>query len=1407
MHRNDDQLDGGREEVRLGPRPEGQAAPEPHRADASQDKQDVGDAKSEHGQQEPTAEQGSEPALLDESQLEGSLEFEDPLLMRVAQVSVPFRIPGPGERMGGLDGQRFEIVEQVGGGAMGVVFRARDAELQRVVALKFLLPREGLIEEPMSVMLRQEARAIAQLNHENIVRLHDVADWKGSPWEPRVPFLVMECLDGESLASLLRRERPSLRRALEIMSAVAAGLAHAHEHHVIHRDLKPGNVLVTKKGQVKILDFGLAYLAAAIFPESPNLPAAGTPAYMAPEQWRGEAQDERTDIWAAGLMLFELLTGEPPYLETSLSGLRAQVLSEAPVPSVRERRPELPVELDALLAAMLAKDPERRLSSAAEVRERLRRLEENLTLWRDEPRSLPPQRRPVTLVACWLADLAGLAEHLDAEDFSELEGAFHQSCSEIVQRHGGTITMCVGDEVLACFGYPQAREEDAEKAARAGLHLATHLGISMQQKLPYLPRRKLTVKVGIHTDTVVLDNLPPELQGQTPALQGEAPQIAQWLARQAEPDTVCLSRTPWKLVHGAFRTEPLGPRSFQGLAGLKTLELHRLVRESRTTNRFNRAHAQEPLTPLVGREAELRRLTGFWEQALEGRGAYVLIRGEAGIGKSRLIQELREHIPAQGALRLWCQCWAQFSTSAYHPIIELLQHLLRLDPEGAPQENLRKLEGRMRAAGMSEEHVRLVATFLLLPVAQESPHLRLTPERQKEKIFEALMAVLLHMTEQRPVFVVVEDLHWADPSTLELLCFLLARIEKVRLCVFLSARPDFQLTWPKHEWLHQLTLDRLPPRDTLELVRQSASGMQLPEETLDQLVAKTDGVPLFVEEMTRMLVEQPLPGAGPREPNSIPPTLSGLLLARLDMLPRRQKALAQLCAVVGRGFSHAMLATLSGRSDEVLAQDLSGLLQVGLLQQVEDNSGRRYQFRHALIQDAAYQSLLRRTRREYHWRIAWALAAQFPELAETQPELIAHHYTEGGEIEPAIGFWAKAGLRASQRSANKEAISHLSQALRLLRSLPDAAQRTEQELQLLAALGLPLMQTQSVRSHEVEQTYERALQLFHQVEDALPRLQITTWGSYAYYFMRARFDVAHELAELLVSVGERKSSQELLSLGHRMMATDFFTWGQMPMALEHVEQALAYSDVDLEQHRDLAVKQWVNPRVAALAYSTVILSAMGRDEEAVKNAGEAIALAEKIGHAHTLALGLTYVALGCQLRQEPECALHWAGRGIAVSSEHRFRLWLGWSGFIRLWAMAELGSPEEALEQMRTQLGKWRNAGIRAGMPLFLGSLANIHMKLGQYTQGLSALSHALGWADALGERSFEVELHRIEGELLRALGHEPAATVSFMHARDVARRQGSAGFGRRVEQSLERQFREQGHGSPPDWRPPGRTT
>ena len=1319
--------------------------------------------------------------------LQGESDFGDSFLKELTHTPLPFRKPVPGERVGGSDGRRYEVLSELGGGAMGLVFRARDEELQRTVALKFLIPRGRGGEGPPAGMLRQEARAIAQFDHENIVRVHDVAEWSGVPWEPSVPFIVMECLEGESLATLLRREQLGLRRALEILAAMAQGLTHAHRRHVIHRDLKPGNVFITQKGTVKLLDFGLAWLVAASTSQVPQLATAGTPTYMAPEQWRGERQDERTDLWAAGVLFYEMLTGVLPFTAMTLEELRHQVLSPDPVPSVRARRPKIPAEVARLVADLLEKDPERRLRSAEDLLERLTQLEARLGPWREESRVVVPERRQVTLVSCRLSGLSGLTRHLDVEDLSELEAAFHRSCSEVIQQQGGSLTTLVGDEVLACFGYPVAREEDSEHAVRAGLDLAVALPDSLRKRLPHLALGWLAVKVGIHTELIVFDDTPPELRGRTPTIQGEAPRIATWLARQAEPGAVLLSHTTHTLVQRAFECEPLGRRTFEGLSGNLDVKGYQVLRERRGVFRFERALASGALTPLVGRERELGELLGLWDRARSGQGGFVLVSGEAGMGKSRLIRELLERIPAADSIRLRCQCWSQFSSSAFQAIVEMLQHLFGLDGEAPPQQNLRVLQTHLGAYGLAPEQMVLIATFLSLPIPENYPLIQLSPERQKERTFEALASLLLRVAEQRPVLAVMEDLHWADPSTLELLGALVGRVEKGRIFIVLSGRPEFQPAWAPRASLHRLELERLSAELTMALVKGSPGGGELTAETVAQLVAKTDGIPLFAEEMTRMVLERAsVEGESTGHTlSSIPLTLHELLLARLDMLPPRQKALAQLCAVVGRSFSHALLSAITQRGESGLGTDVKALVQAGLLQPLGGGTETRYQFRHALIQDAAYESLLRGTRRQHHGRIAQALLERFPDMVEAQPELLAHHYTQAGKVEPAIRYWTQAGIRASLRSANQEAVSHLRHALRLLRGLPDAAQRSREELQLLVALGVPLSQLQGYRSPEVEATYTRARELFLQVDEELLELSLSFWGPFAYYFARAEFLLAHELAEHMVALGARHGNQELLALGYRMMATDFFTWGRMREGLEHVERALACSEFGMEQHREMAVRHWVNPRVVALAYGSLVCAALGQTEQSREYTREALELARAIGHPHTLAAALLYTALAAQIRRDARETLRLAEECHALAREHWFRLWLVWSPLLRAWALSELGQPEEALVLMHKGLEYWKQTGIHAGWPHNLGMLADIHLRLGQAQEALGVLDEGLEWADKVGERSYEAELHRLRGEALRVLGREEEARESFLEALSQAWRQDAHGYARRVRESL----------------------
>jgi serine/threonine protein kinase/tetratricopeptide (TPR) repeat protein len=1316
-------------------------------------------------------------------------DFEDSFLVEVTRAEVPPRLPLPGERMGGAEGLRFEILEELGAGGMGSVFRAWDLELQRVVALKFLLLGEGS-SEPRFSWLRREAQAVARLDHENIVRLFDVAEWRGAVWEPRVPFLVMEYLQGESLASLLKRERLTLRRTLALMGALSAGLAHAHARHITHRDLKPANVFLTQSGGVKLLDFGLAHLMAVSASRIPQLPTAGTPQYMAPEQWRGDAQDERADIWAAGILLYELLTGEPPCAAASREELRAWALSPEPVPALRTHGPELPLELEQLVAGMLAKAPEQRLRSAVELRERLRQLEENLGPWHAPPKLLMPQRRQVTLVSCRLSGLAHLAERLDPEDSGEIQSTFHQRSAEIIRRHGGAVVLSVGDEVLACFGYPTAREDDSERAVRAALQLSSQT--LPPGELPALAREGLAVQVGIHTDSAVFDTLPVEQQGRMPTLQGAAPRVATWLAGQARPGEAVLSGTTWTLVQGTFDGEALGAQSFEGQPGGPQLDLYRVLREREATCRFERALALRELTPLVGRERELERLRGLWEQAVRGEGALVLLCGEAGIGKSRLIQELSEQLSRETSHLLRFQCWSPYHPSASHPAVGLLQRFFQIEPADASAQGL---EALLEEAGLSPESVReLAGSFTRPTVGGPASVLELLSQQEeyKRQVLTLIRQMLLRMAEARPVLLTIEDLHWADPSTLELLGFLLGHIGRARILVLLSARPGFQPPWSSHPGFYRLAIERLPPESTAALIRRIAHGRNLLEDQVQQLVARTDGIPLFVEELTRMM----LGWASAESPPAIPVTLHELLLARLDALPLRQKALVQLCAVVGRSFSQELLAQLCAQEEASLRRDLLGLLSAELLQQEETAQGTGYQFRHALIQEAAYQSLPRGPRRQHHRRIAQALVERFPDVVEARPEMLAHHFTEAGEPEPAIRYRQRAAEHALLRLGYSEAVTHLQQALKLLRSLPETAQRRGEELQLLNALGALLIDSRGPGAPDVERLYTRALELFLQVDE--PRYVSPLWmGLSSYFLIRGKLQELHNLAARLLDLGQRWQDPVALMQGYWSMADFFLQRGESARALAYFSQARQVQEGKASD--DQAFQQtfvqsvWVEVQVGCLMNIIIAHSVRGELEQVRQCTKEALETIRKLERPPTTAYALTFMAVGCQLRREVQRTLQWADEARALSPAVSFRPLRAAAQALSGWSLYKLGQTREGQQELFSGLAVLRELGLTGYLPFFLSMLGEVYLEQGQVQPGLAAVAEGLRLVQEADLRLCEPELYRVRGELLRQAGQERAAVRDLLRARLVARRQQAALLELRATVSLCRQLRDLG--------------
>jgi class 3 adenylate cyclase len=621
-----------------------------------------------------------------------------------------------------------------------------------------------------------------------------------------------------------------------------------------------------------------------------------------------------------------------------------------------------------------------------------------------EPRAPEAERRHLTVLFCDLVDSTALASQLDPEELREVVRAYQQAGAEVIGRFEGHIAQYLGDGLLVYFGYPQAHEDDAPRAVRTGLGIVEAMG-RLNARLQRDKGVSLAVRLGIHTGLVVVGEMGGGVRHVQLAL-GETPNLAARLQGLAEPDTVVISGATYRLVQGLFVCQALGVQTLKGVP--QPVAVYRVLGESEAHGRLEAA-GPSGLTPLVGREQEVGLLVERWQQAKEGLGQVVLLSGEAGIGKSRLVQVVKERVAGEPHPRWECRCSPYHQNSALYPVIDLMQRMLQLQREDSPEARLDKLESALAPYDVSlAEVVPLFASLLSIPLPDDRyPPLALTPQRQKQKTQEAVLAVLLALATRQPVLFIVEDLHWVDPSTLELLSFIIDQVPTARILTLFVFRPEFRPPWAPRSHLTQLTLSRLPRHQTEVMVERVAGGKALPGEVVQQVVAKTDGVPLFVEELTKTMLESGLLREGedgyelmgPLPPLAIPATLHDSLMARLDRLAT-VKEVAQLGATLGRAFPYDLLRAVSPLDEATLQHALAQLVEAELLYQRGLPPQATYLFKHALIQDAAYQSLLKSRRQRHHQHIAQVLEARFPELCETQPELLAHHYTAAGLTAP-----------------------------------------------------------------------------------------------------------------------------------------------------------------------------------------------------------------------------------------------------------------------------------------------------------------------------------------------------------------------------------------------------------------------
>jgi len=1012
------------------------------------------------------------------------------------------------------------------------------------------------------------------------------------------------------------------------------------------------------------------------------------------------------------------------------------------------------------------------------------------------PERLDAERRHLTVLFCDLVGSTALATRLDPEELHEVVRAYQRVCAEVIERFEGHIAQYLGDGVLVYFGYPKAHEDDGPRAARSALGMVEAVG-RLNQSLVRERGIKLAVRMGIHTGLVVVGSIGGHGRQEQLAL-GDTPNVAARLQGLASPDTIVVSAATQRLIRGSFACQELGTHAIEGVP--TPVQVFRVLREHDAQSRFESA-AGVGVTPLVGREPELGVLLERWARVKEGQGQVAVLSGEAGIGKSRLAQVVKERVAGEG------HGWVEWRSSPYHqqsplyPAIAYLHRLLGWQPEESPPDKLRKLEALLAQHGQDlSETVPLFAALLTLPLSEAYQPLALAPQRQKAKTLDALLAWPWQGQTPGPLLFIVEDLHWLDPSTLEFLDLLVDRADGLRLFILLTCRPTFPPRWAPAAPLTYLTLSRLQRPQAALMIERVAGGKALPIEMREQLLSRADGVPLFIEELTKMMLESGFVRpeddryelTGPLPPLAIPATLHDSLVTRLDRWPEA-KPVAQLGATIGRQFSFELLRAVSPSADAELEGALGQLVEAELLHQHGLLPAATYTFKHALIQEAAYQSLLRSTRQQYHQRIAQALVERFPETVETQPELVARHYTEAASADQAVVHWRRAGQRAIQRSANLEAISHLSRALSLLRSLPEAPERTQQELMLHLELGAPLLMIKGYPAPEVEQTYTRALELSERVGDSAQLFSAIS-GLWGIYLTRPQLQVARDLAERSYALAQRLGQRELLQEAHLMLGASHFYLGDLVSARTQLEQGIALYERPTGPGRPFMLG--ADPGARCRAWAAWTLWMLGYPEQALARMNEALPSDQKESHAFTRAWVLHFAATLHAWRGELQLTQEKAEAEIALSGEQGFVRWLTGGMVRRGWALAMRGSPEEGLAQLDRGVATWPSSAGELGLTSILGQKAEVLGRGQQTTEGLRVVAEALTLADKNTERYYAAELHRLRGDLMLQCQSPPPmddVEACFVQALDIARGQQAKSLELRAALSLSRLWQAQG--------------
>ena len=990
------------------------------------------------------------------------------------------------------------------------------------------------------------------------------------------------------------------------------------------------------------------------------------------------------------------------------------------------------------------------------------------------------ERRQLTVMFCDLVGSTALSARLDPEDLRDLLGAYHSAVAEAVGSFDGFVAKYMGDGVLVYFGYPQAHEDDAERAMRAGLAVIEAVGKLQAPEL-------LRARIGLATGLVVVGDLIGAGDARERTVVGETPNLDARLQALAEPDTIVIADSTRRLVGSLFEYQSLGDVELKGLPA--PVPTFRVIGESRVGNRF--AALRSGTTPLVGREEELELLRRRWEQAKAGTGRVVTISAEPGIGKSRLTEAFRESLTAEPHTRLRYFCSPHSQESALFPFITQIERAAGFERDDTQTARLDRLQALLADNMPAEGDVQLLAELLAVPLDDRYPLLDFTPQRKKEKTFEALLRQVAGLAQRQPLLMIFEDLHWADPSSREFLDMAIDHIEDMPVLLIATFRPEFQAGWADRPHVTSLSLRRLGRDESNRLVQGLVGdAATLSRGMMDEIIERTDGVPLFLEELTKAVLENTALGTIPATSLAVPATLHASLMARLDRLGPMSKEIAQIGAAIGREFSYELMAAVVQRTDAELHGGLGRLVDAGLMFQRGAPPEATFLFKHALVQDTAYSMLLRGPRQALHARIAKALETQFPELMDSQPELFAQHYEKAGRIEKSLDYWGKAGHRSAARSAITEAALQFQKGLDQLALLPGNPERQWQELELCSALGAALRFVKGQAAPETGQAYARARELWEQLGYPTEYIHIP-YGQSRYHGYCGEMDLALRLDEDLLQVSHQRNDSRGLVLSHQSCGTGYLFRGRFALSRSFLETVLSLYDQDV--HHSLGPQTGSHPHVVAEGYLGVVLLCLGFPRQALVRSNAAIAEARRLVHSPTLASALMGGAIRLSIAGNngdlDECVNELA----AVAADQGFPQWRAFGTIYRGWVKAKSGDVVEGISLLRSGLAAYRANGAELLMPHHITLLAKAYDIAERIEEALAALDEALQTGEKTGERWLDAELYRHKGRLLLRQGQSEHAEDLYRKALSIARKQEAKLWELRTAASLARLRRDQG--------------